>query len=141
MRCIRGSTSQSTKRMTSSANCATRTAQRSRRSRRSQSPYCVLAVGVVSAFDMSAFDMDLELLPEGVEIAVELGGIAGRERGRAQAVRGRERYPVLGFDPPGAPRQHHDPLGHADGFADVVSDEDCGLALAAQNLRNLIRER
>ena len=42
---------------------------------------------------------------------------------------------------PGPARQHDDALGHADRLADVVRDQDRGLALAAQDLGHLVGER
>jgi hypothetical protein len=39
---------------------------------------------------------------------------------------------------PAPPRQHDHPFCHADRLADVVGDEDRGLALAPQNLRHLV---
>ena len=48
---------------------------------------------------------------------------------------------MVRLHPSGPARQHDDPLRHADGFADVVRDEDRGLALAAQDLGDLVRQR
>src|SRR5215470_18272604 len=78
-----GSTSHSTRNTTRTASCVKRTMKWPRRSRASQARYCGLGTATVSA---SAFDMDLELLPEGVEIAVELRRVTRGERRRARAV-------------------------------------------------------
>ena len=86
MICARGRTSHSTRNTTRIASCAPRTVRRLRRSRRSHARYCGL--GAAIAGDSSAFDMDFELLPERVEVAVELRRVARRERRRARAVRG-----------------------------------------------------
>src|SRR6266851_5609641 len=117
--CAFGSTSQSTRNTTRMASCATRTTIRPRRSRASQSRYCGLAAAAAAE---SAFDMDFELLPEGVEIAVELRRVARGERGRAGTAGCREADRMVRFDLPGAARQHDDSFGHADRFADVVGD-------------------
>src|SRR5262249_44904099 len=73
IRPARGMTSHSTRNTASRPSCETRTMVRSRRSRRSQSRYCGLGLGVrCGPPTVSAFDMDLELLPQRVEVAVEL---------------------------------------------------------------------
>src|SRR6266849_3014872 len=103
MMCAFGSTSQSTRNTSRIASCVTRTVFRPRRSRCSHWRYCGL---VPAAVAVSAFDMDFELLPERVEIAVELGRVARGERCRAGAARRREADRMLGFDLPGTARQH-----------------------------------
>src|SRR5215471_16818110 len=130
MMCAFGNTSHSTRNTTSNTSCAVRTPSRPRRSRLSQSRYCGLAV-------ISTVDMNLELLPQRVEIAVELRRIAGRERRRAPAIGRREADRVIRFHPPRPAREDDHPLRHADRLADVVGDQDRGLALAPQNLRHL----
>src|SRR5262249_25161626 len=114
MTCALGSTSHSTRKTSSSMSCAARTLRRPRRPRLSQARYCGLALASVSTFDM-----DLELLPERVEIAVELGRVARRERRRARSVGSGEADRMLRLHLPGAARQHDHALGHADGLADV----------------------
>src|SRR5216683_6044247 len=136
MTCALGRISHSTRKTSSSASCAARTVSWPRRSRRSQSRYC----GLAPASATSTFDMDFELLPEGVEIAVELGRVARRERRRALAVRGREADRAVGFHLSGPAREHDYPLGHADRFADIVGHEDGGLALATENLAHFVGE-
>src|SRR5258708_22704335 len=81
--CARGSTSHNTRNRSSRASCAARTARRPRRSRRSHARYAGLGPAVAAR---SAFDMDFELLPEGVEVAVELAPVAGRQ-GRGAGAR------------------------------------------------------
>ena len=48
---------------------------------------------------------------------------------------------MVGLHLPGPARQHDHPLGHADRLADVVRDQDRGLALAPQDLGHLVGER
>src|SRR5216683_6882167 len=136
--CAFGKSSQSTRNTMSTANCAPRTISRLRRSPRSHSAYCGLAA---AANDSLAFDMDFELLPEGVEVFVEFRRIARGERSGAPAVGGLEADRVVRLDLAGPARQHDDALGHADRLADVVGHEDRGLAFAPQNLRHLVGER
>src|SRR2546430_13532045 len=85
--CAFGKSSQSTRSTMSTANCAPRTISRLRRSPRSHSAYCGLAAAANAS---SAFDMDFELLPEGVEVFVEFRRIARGERSGAPTVGGRE---------------------------------------------------
>src|SRR5581483_3569454 len=113
MMCARGSTSHRIKKTMSSPICVARTLSRLRRSRRSHSRYCGLW-----ATAGSAFDMDFELLPERVEVLIELGRVARGERRRPAAVRARELDAVIRFHPAGPPRQHDDALRHADRFPD-----------------------
>src|SRR6185503_15757874 len=110
------------------ATCVARTNRWPRRWRCSHARYCGLGDTVASD---STFDMDFELLPERVEIAVELRRVARGQGVRADAVRGRKRDRVVRLHPSGTARQHDHPLRHADGFADIVGDEDRGLLLAA----------
>src|SRR5579883_345431 len=142
MICARGRTSHSTRTIRRRASWAPRTARRSRCSRASHARYSGLAPmeGATDAA-VSTFDMDLELLPERVEVAVELGRVARREWRRPRAVRRDELNRAVGFHPPGPAREHHDALGHAHRLADVVRHQDRGLALAAQDFRDLVRER
>src|SRR3954469_23075778 len=105
----RGSATHSTRNTTGRPSCDTRTIVRPRRSRRSQSRYCGLGVLGRDPPAVSAFDMDLKLLPERVEVAVELGRIARRERPRPAAI-GSVTDVVLRLHPPGPPRQHDDAL-------------------------------
>src|SRR5581483_8248303 len=124
--------------MSRSASCTARTVSRLCRSRRSQSRYC----GLASTFKASsAFDMDIELLPEGAEIIVELRGIARRHGGEPAAILSGKPDRMLRLHLARPPRQHDHALGHADCFADIVGDEDHGLGLAAQNVGDLIGER
>src|SRR5262245_32003999 len=116
--CAFGKSSQSTRNTTRTANCAPRTMSRLRRSPRSHSRYCGLAAAANAS---SAFDMDFELLPEGVEVFVEFRRIARGEREPDRMVR---------LDLARPARQHDDPLGHADRLADVMGDEDRGLTFA-----------
>src|SRR5437870_322819 len=117
-------------------------ARRVRRSCRSQSRYCGLgAARGLAAAAVSAFDMDFELLPQGIEVAVELRRVAGGERGGAVNAGTREAYRVVRLHLSRPARQHDDPLRHADRLADVVRDQDRGLAFTAQDLRNLVGER
>src|SRR4051812_40393565 len=125
MMCARGRISHSTRIAIRIASWAARIMKRVRRSRRSQSRYCGLAVRAgASSFGALSLDMDLELLPEGVEVAVELRRIPRRKWRRAPSVAAREANGVLGFHTAGTPRQHNDPLRHADRLADVVRHED-----------------
>src|SRR5262249_11105381 len=136
--CAFGKSSQSTRNTMSTANCAPRTMSRLRRSPRSHSAYCGLAAAANAS---SAFDMDFELLPEGVEVFVEFRRIARGERSGAPPVRRCEADRVVRLDLAGPARQYDDPLGHADRLADVVGDEDRGLTFAPQNLGHLVGER
>src|SRR5215471_1267181 len=138
MICARGRTSQSTRRTTRMASCAARTASRPRRSRRSQSRYCGLAW---LAATCSTLDMNFELPPKRVEVLIEFGRRAGGERCRADAIGRRKIDAMLRFYAAGTARQHDDPFGHADGFADIVSDEKGGLAFAAQDIGHLVGKR
>src|SRR5437879_3986441 len=107
MTCARGSTSHSTRKTSSSASWAPRTVSWSRRSARSQARYSALGAKLWSMCGApSTFDMDLELLPQRVEIAVELGRAACRERREAGAVRGREADRSVRLHLAGAARQH-----------------------------------
>src|SRR5262249_40079858 len=111
MTCARGSTSHSTRKASSSASCAARTLRRPRRWRLRQARYCGLALASAPASTWapiwpSTFDMDFELLPERVEVAVELGRVAGGEWGRARSIGGGEADRMLGFHLPGPARQH-----------------------------------
>src|SRR6266849_8199459 len=115
MMCAFGSTSQSTRNTSRMASCVARTVLRPRRSRCSHWRYCGL---VPAAVTVSAFDMDFELLPERVEIAVELGRVARGERRRAGTVGGGEADRMLRFHLPRTARQHDHALGHADRLAD-----------------------
>src|SRR3954471_23031728 len=129
MRCARGRISHSTRNTIRIAICAKRMVRRVRRSRRSQCRYCELA----APFDTSPFDMDFELLPQRIEVAVELGRVPRSEWGRTLALRGCEPDGMVRLHAPRPPRQHDDPLGHADRLADVVGHQDRGLALAAED--------
>src|SRR5271169_2530889 len=117
MICAFGRTSQSTRETIKILTCAARTASRPRRSRRSHARYCGL--GLTAAPTDSAFDMDFELLPEGVEIPVEFRRIARCEWSRTGPVASREANAMFRLDPARAPRQHDDTIGHADGLADI----------------------
>src|SRR5215204_2671635 len=99
MMCDFGSTSQSTRNTTRMASCVTRTVIRPRRSRCSHWRYCGL---VPAAVAVSAFDMNFELLPERVEVAVELRRVARGEWRRAGAVGCGEADRMLRFDLPRA---------------------------------------
>ena len=48
---------------------------------------------------------------------------------------------MIGLHPSRPPRQYDHPFCHADCFADVVRDEDCGLALAPQDRGDLVGQR
>src|SRR5215475_232413 len=122
-----GSTSHSTRNTTRTASCVKRTMRWPRRSRASQARYCGLGAATVSA---STFDMDFELLPQRVEIAVELRRVARRERRRTSAVRAREADRMVRLYLSGPARQDDHPLGHAHRLADVVGDQDRGFLLA-----------
>src|SRR5580658_9598100 len=138
MSCMRGNTSHSTRKTTSRASWVPRTVKRARRSRCSQSRYWAEMPGAATA---STFDMDFELLPQFIEIDVELGRIAGRERRRPCRPVGPKPDRVIGFHPPRPPRQHDDAFRHADRLADVMRDQNRGLALAPQNIGDLVGER
>src|ERR671936_238207 len=90
-----GRTSHSRSNTASRPSCVARTMKWPRRSRASQARYCGLGAATVSA---STFDMDFELLPQRVEIAVELRRVARRERlveqhdVRFRAQRARQRH-------------------------------------------------
>src|SRR3954451_25497747 len=103
MRCARGSVSHRIRKTTSRPICVARTVRRLWRSRRSHSRYCGLW-----ATAGSAFDMDLELLPERVEILIELGRVARGERRRPAAVAAPELKAGVRFYParPPRPPQH-----------------------------------
>src|SRR5215831_3544217 len=133
-----GSTFNRTRNTTSTASCVPRTMRWPRRSRASQARYCGLGDATVSA---STFDMDFELLPQGVEITVELWRIARRQRHRPPAVHGGKADRVVGLHPSGPAREHDHPLRHAHGLADIVSDEDCGFLFAAQDDGNFVGQR
>src|SRR6476646_9035484 len=122
-----GSTSHSTRNTASRPSCVARTMKWPRRSRASQARYCGLGTATVSA---SAFDMDFELLPQGVEIAVELRRVARGERRRARPVRGREADCMVRLHASGPARQDDHPLGHAHGIAAIVRDQARGFLLA-----------
>src|SRR6266571_4456773 len=98
-----------------------------RRSRASQARYCGLALASVS---VSTFNMDFELLPQRVEINVELGRVARGQGRRALCSRKSDR--MVGLHPSWPARQHDHPLRHAHRFADIVGDKDRRLLLAAQ---------
>src|ERR671934_2263600 len=115
--CARGSTSQSTRNASSTKSCIVRTATRPRRSRLSHSRYCKLGFASAAA---STFDMDLELLPERVEVPVEFRRVARREWSRTAAVRTGEADRMVRFELPRPARQHDHPLGHADRLSDVM---------------------
>src|SRR5262249_29824331 len=131
-------TSHSTRQTSRSATWANRTMRWPRRSRSSQARYCGLGPTTTSG---STFDMDLELLPQHVEVGVELRRIARFERSRARAIAGCKADRMFRLHPSGPPRQHDDAFGHADRFADVMGDEDRRLALAPQDHRHLISQR
>src|SRR3954453_15053586 len=98
MMCARGSTSQSTRIASSIATCAARIERRVRRSCRSQVRYCALGdAGASEVLAVSTFDMDFELLPQGIEVAVDLRCVARRERSRAAAVRAGEPDHMVGL--------------------------------------------
>src|SRR6476646_4993189 len=143
MRCARGRISHSTSNTISMAICAPRMTRRVRRSRRSQPRYCKLAVaaGTSSTFGTSPFNMDFELLPEGIEVTVELGRVTRGEWRRPPAIRAREPDDMVRLHAPRSPRQHDDPLGHADRLTDVVRHQDRGLALTAEDFGHFIGER
>src|ERR1700730_3391376 len=138
MICALGRISHSTRNTTRMANCAARTERRPRRSRASHSRYCRLAVAIVSC---STLDMDFELLPQRVEIAVELRRVARLECCRASPVIGCKGYGMIRFHLAGTAREHDDAFRHADRFADVVRYQDGCLAFSAQDVRNLVRKR
>src|SRR5262249_2753470 len=98
-------------------------------SRASQARYWGLGGATVSA---STFDMDFELLPQRVEITVELRRIARRQRRRPPAVHGSKADRVVGLHPPGPAREHDHPLRHAHGLAYNVSAEERGFLSAPQ---------
>src|SRR5262249_29012132 len=133
-----GSTSHRTRNTTSTASCVPRTMRWPRRSRASQARYCGLGGATVSA---STFDMDFELLPQRVEITVELWRIARRQWRRPPAVHAGKGARVASLHPSGPARQHDYPLRHAHGLADIVSDEDRGFLFAAQDDGNFVGQR
>src|SRR4051812_38052596 len=136
----RGSASHSTRKTPSRPSCETRTIMRSRRSRRSQSRYCGLGLkGRCGPPAVSAFDMNLELLPQRVEVAVELRRVSRRERRRLAAIGGVADH-VLRLHPARPSRQHHHTLRHTDRLTDVVGHEDRGLAFAPENFGDLVGE-
>src|SRR5204863_7384267 len=96
-----GSTSQTTRNTRSSASCAPRTVSRPRRSCESHSRYCRLAAAAAIG---STFDMHFELLPERVEISVELRRVARLERGWPAAGARRETDGMIGLDLSGTAR-------------------------------------
>src|ERR671935_2818382 len=116
-----GRTPHSRSNTASRPSCVARTMKWPRRSRASQARYCGLGAATVSA---STFDMDFELLPQRVEIAVELRRVARRERRRTCPVRAREADRMVRLYPSGPARQDDHPLGHAHRLADVVGDQD-----------------
>src|SRR6266508_5898603 len=124
-----GSTSHSTRKTMRTASCMTRTMRWPRRSRASQARYCGLGAATLSA---SAFDMDFELLPQRVEIAVELGGVARRQRRRASPIHRRKADCMVGLHPSGPAREDDHSLGHAHRFADLV----CRLLLEKKKNQN-----
>src|SRR5258708_14338459 len=131
MICALGRTSHSTRNTARSASWAARTARRPRRSRRSQSRYCGEGIATAACSETaSTFDMDFKLLPQRAEIGIKLRRVAGGERRRPRAPCRRKADRVVAFDPARPPRQHDDALGHADRLANVVGDENRGLALA-----------
>src|SRR5215467_306553 len=139
-----GKTSHSTRNTASRASWEARTARRPRRSRRSQSRYCGDGFSVMPARPSaiaSTFHMDFKLPPQGVEIDVELRRAACRQWRRTRRSRRGEADYVIRFDLARPPRQHDDPLRHAYRLADVVGNEDHGLALAAQDFADLVGER
>src|SRR6516165_6162333 len=136
--CARGSTSQSTRNASRTKSCIARTVIRPRRSRLSQTRYCKLEFANATP---STFDMHLELLPKRVEVLVEFRRVARGKRRRPAAVRAREADCVVRLELPRPAREYDHPLGHADRLADVVSDKNCSLSLAAQDLGHLVGER
>src|SRR5580700_5694316 len=135
MICSRGSTSQSTRTAARIANCTARTVRRLFRSRRSHSRYCGLMPATRTA---SAFDMDIELLPESTEIVIELWRFTRRQRRKPFALCRGKADRVIGFHLPGPPRHHDDALRHADRLADIVRHQDHGFLLAPQYFGDLI---
>src|SRR5262245_51479298 len=96
-----------------------RTVMRPRFSRRSHSRYRGLRLLAAPAAGPGvdlAIDMDLDLLPQRVEIAVELGRATRRKRRRTAVAAVGERDRMVRLHPPGPPRQHNYPLGHCDGL-------------------------
>src|ERR1700722_16054444 len=86
----------------------------------------------------SVVDMDIQLLPERSEIVVEFRRIARRERCKTTGIHSSKPDGVIGFHLPWPPRQHDDTFRHADGFADVVSNQDHSLRLTPQDFADLI---
>src|SRR6516225_9932803 len=132
------STSHSTRNTTRTASCVKRTMRWPRRSRASQARYCGLGEATVSA---STFDMDFELLPQRVEIAVEFGRVARRQGRQARPVSCRKADRMIGLHSSGPAREHDYPLRHAHRLANVVGHQDCGLLLPAQDHGDFVGER
>ena len=121
--------------------------RRVRRSRRSQSRYCGLGMGVrprPAPFQPCALQPSTwtsSSFQRRVEVAVELGRVARGERRRAAAIGAGEADGMVRLHAARPPRQHDDALRHADRLADVVRHQDRGLALAAQDFGHLVGER
>src|SRR5918994_814467 len=99
-----GSTSHRTRNTSRIASCVARIVKRPRRSRANHSRYCGLGPPTVVGGTkpmVSAFDMDFELPPQSVEVAVELGRVACGERRRAAAIRPGKADLVLRLHPSG----------------------------------------
>src|ERR1700761_1277316 len=73
--------------------------------------------------------VQIELVPDRLEIAGELVALARLERRRTRVTEAREGDAVLALDASRTPAHDDDAVGHADGFADVVRDQDDGLVL------------
>src|SRR5687768_7324123 len=85
--------------------------------------------------------MDVQLSPDFVEIAAELGLAAGGERGWPLPVAGRKLDSVVGLDGARTLAHHDDAIGHADRFRDIVRNQNDRLRLAPQNPPHLLRKR
>src|ERR1700760_2877977 len=85
--------------------------------------------------------VQIELVPDRLEIASELVALARLERRRTRVTQAREGDAVFALDASRTPAHDDDAVGHADGFADVVRDQDDGLVLVTQDRSDLVGER
>src|SRR5690606_11389370 len=79
-------------------------------------------------------DVDIEIPPDVAEVPAEVRGFPHLHRRAA----GMKIDDIRPFDPRWPVRKHDNPVGHGDGFRDVVGDQDNRAALGAQDLAHLI---
>src|SRR3981081_4113217 len=82
--------------------------------------------------------MEVELVPDGLEVAREFEAFARLERTGPRRSEAREADAVLRLDAAGTPAHDHHAVGHADRLADIVGHEDDGLVLGREDAGDLV---